>query len=790
MQLMNETFRAHLDDFVIVFLDDILIFSKTEEEHERHLKMVLNILRQNKLYAKASKCEFWKQEIGFLGHVITPNGIKMEPGKVTAIQTWPQPDNIHELRSFLGLAGYYRRFVKGFSTIAKPLTQLLQKDIAYKWTHAQNKAFQELKTAVSEAPVLIIPDPTLPYTVVSDASGFAVGAALCQDHGKGLQPCAYLSRTMNTAERNYPVHEQELLAIVTALREWRHYLLGNKFTIYTDHRSLKYISTQPSLSPRQTRWSEFLQQFDFEIVYRPGKENTVADALSRRPDLKLHGITSIDVDTSILDEIRQAYQEDKVTKSIITNGHEQFAVKDGWIYKNGCLYVPNNSSIRTRLLTEEHDTAINGHLGEYKTFERMQRRYYWPNLRRSVREYCRTCVSCQQNKTNSQFPAGLLQPLEIPDERWHTVTMDLITQLPTTSKGNDAIAVFVDKLTKMNHFVAIKTKISAPELARVFFDTVVRLHGVPKRIISDRDPRFTSDFWRSLWSLLGTTLAMSTAYHPQTDGQTERANRTLETILRHYVSFHQDDWDEHLTAAEIAINNSAAEATGFSPYFLNYGAHPPLPFDNIVPTSRNDTVAKTIDTFQRNLQITKERIRQAQAQQQVAANRRRRDVTFKEGEEVYLSTRNLRFKEGAIKLHQKFVGPYRISKVVSPTSYKLDLPPDWKKIHPVFHVSLLKRHLESDEFIDRPNLSHPEPLIEAPDGEYIPEKILAQRFAVMSKDSTFEYLVKWKGYDDSENTWEPEASFVDEDGTVTAVFQDWLRQNRARNRAQRTSPSS
>src|SRR6202051_3891419 len=268
MHLMQQTFREHLDDSVIVFIDDVLVYSKTKHEHEQHLRTVLQVLRDKQLYAKLSKCEFFQTEIGFLGHVINQYGIKMESSKVNAVTSWPPPKNIHELRSFLGLAGYYRRFVKDFSMIASPLSVLLHKDTKYEWGAGQEQAYTELKQAVSTAPILIIPDPHLPYTVVTDASGYAIGAALCQDHGNGLQPCAFLSRKMNDHERNYAVHEQELLAIVHALREWRHYLLGNRITIITDHRSLQYLSTQDKLSARQTRWSEFLQQFDYDIKYR------------------------------------------------------------------------------------------------------------------------------------------------------------------------------------------------------------------------------------------------------------------------------------------------------------------------------------------------------------------------------------------------------------------------------------------------------------------------------------------------------------------------------------------
>jgi hypothetical protein len=600
---------------------------------------------------------------------------------------------------------------------------------------------------------------------------------------------------MAPAERNYPVHEQELLAVMHALREWRHYLHGTKFKVVTDHRSLQYLQTQPHLSTRQVRWSEFLQQFDYEISYRPGKENILADALSRRPDHKLTAVReSIPiVDHTILDEIKRCYQTDPVTRNILQHGHQKFAVKDGLIYNQKRIWVPHDNSLRTRLLTEQHDTPTSGHLGEYKTLERLQRHFYWPDMRRMIRHYVRTCVSCQQSKATNQLPAGLLQSLEIPAQQWECVTQDLITGLPTTKRGNDTIVVWVDKLTKMMHATAASTAeggTKAPSMARLFFDNVVRLHGVPKKIVSDRDKRFDSNFWRCLWQMLGTKLAMSTAYHPQTDGQTERMNRTLEDILRHYVGFHHDDWDDHLTAAEIAINNSVAQSTGFSPYFLNYGRHPLFPMTSILPSTPNETVAQTIRHMHDNIELAKDSIAQSQSRQQQFANLRRRDVVFQVGEEVYLSTRNLPLREGVVKFTGKYTGPFKIIKVITPVAYKLAIPQDWKdnRLHDVFHISLLKRHIEASEFESRPNDSHPEPLIDPPpEGEYYPERILRQRLSINHPESTYEYLVKWNDCDDSENTWEPIQSFQDDNGDKSQVLIEWEKAHPHENEAEQAT---
>src|SRR6266403_5338385 len=683
MNLMQSVFSKYLDEFVIIFLDDILVYSKSFDEHLKHLECVLQTLRQHKLYAKISKCEFSKNELSFLGHVINSDGIKMEPSKVDAVVKWPQPKNIHDIRAFLGLAGYYRRFVKDFSKLASPLTNLLHKDIPLKWTKKQEAAFTELKQAVSTAPVLIVPDPNQPYVVVTDASGFAIGAALCQDHGNGQQPCAYISRKMNNHEVNYPVHEQELLAIIHALREWRHYLHGSQFTVVTDHRSLQYLQTQPHLSARQVRWSEFLQQFDFVVTYQAGKENHVADALSRRPDHQLSALSesTLTLSNSLQNEIKEAYQPDPITKLLITKKTNPKIKYDiDMIYKHDSrVYVPNYNDMHSKIIKEAHDAPTSGHMGEWKTLARIATGFYWPNMRKSVHEYINKCESCQRNKSTNQLPQGLLQSLEVPDTRWQTVTMDFITKLPTTDAGNDTIVVFVDKFSKMVHYVATREQGLTPDVvASMFFNTVVKHHGVPRSIVSDRDTRFTSRFWTSLMTTMGVQLKMSTSHHPQTDGQTERANRVLEDILRHYVSKNQNDWDLHLSAAEIAVNSSMQASTNFTPYYLNYGYEPTFNIDATTLSIRNESAAQMLLTLQRDLEIARHNMLEARDRQTYYANKQRREFIFKEGEEVLLSTKYLSLKPGiSHKLSARYTGPFKIIQVVSPVAYKLQLPDDW-----------------------------------------------------------------------------------------------------------------
>ncbi|KAJ6811857.1 uncharacterized protein M6B38_151055 [Iris pallida] len=280
MDLMNRVFYQYLDKFVIVFIDDIFIYSKNEEEHEKHLRIVLQTLREEQLYVKLSKCEFWLDQIPFLGHIISEEGISVDPKEVDAVKSWPTPKSVAEIRSFLGLAGYYRRFVEIFSRIAEPLIRLTRKEKKFNWTEQCQRAFDELKERLISAPVLALPSGLGGYEIYSDASGKGLGCVLMQ-HGRVI---AYTSRQLKIHERNYPTHDLELAAVVFTLKLWRHYLCGEKIKIYTDHKSLKYVFTQKKINMRQRRWLELLKDFDMELEYHPGKANKVADALSRRPE--------------------------------------------------------------------------------------------------------------------------------------------------------------------------------------------------------------------------------------------------------------------------------------------------------------------------------------------------------------------------------------------------------------------------------------------------------------------------------------------------------------------------
>lgn len=859
MHLMHQVFRPLLDKFVLVFLDDILIYSRSTEEHERNVREVMELLRKHKLYAKASKCELFKTKVEFLGHMVDEKGIHMMEDKVRAMQEWPPPKSVAELQSFLGAIGYYRKFVRMFSDKAAPLTKLLQKGQPFVWAGEQEQAFQSLKEAVSSKPVLILPNPSLPYVITTDASGFAVGGTLSQDQGEGLQPIAYLSKKMLPAELNYPTHEQELLAIIVALKAWRHYVAGSPFYVVTDHQPLRYLQTQPHLSARQVRWMEFLAQFDFTIGYQLGKLNVVADGLSRRPDHKdgssatsssssssggrrsgggseeaerevllvadliptimdgsrftwrnrraaeweddeekklLLNATQITIESSLLQAVRKAYEEDEWSRNIIADcsGSEKasgkYMVRDGVLLDaGGRVVVPVKAlELKKKILEECHDLPLGSHFGVSKTLAQVRKRFTWENISREVREYVTSCPSCQRNKSSTQRPIGLLHPLPVPERAWHTVTMDLITSLPRTRRGCDAIIVVVDKLTKWSIYIPTTTDVDAPSVAQLFFQHVVRQRGLPSMIISDRDPRFTSLFWKALWQQLGTRLHMSTAFHPQTDGQTERQNRTLEESLRAYVNIKQDDWDEHLICAELAYNCAVHSSTGYSPYYLNFGQEPHLPLDLAVQpaqVSNHATAANRIEELHRAVEEAKSALVRAQQRQAAYANEDRREKVFQVGERVLLSSENLQLKdkEQTKKLLGKYIGPFPIVRVVSPVAYELSLPPTMRRLHPVFHVSKLKEYRDAagtqhpqrtgSEHTDRPP---PEFVHEDGTEEYEVERIVAERQRRRGRGGRLhtEYLIKWKGYPEWEMTWEPSQNLEGAQDEIKA-FQSRMR---------------
>jgi hypothetical protein len=764
MRLMNDTLMPYLDQFVIVYLDDICIYSKTPQEHLEHVRKVLTLLRQEKLIGKLSKCEFGISSMDFLGHIVSDQGIATDPEKIKSVQSWPTPQNATDVMRFLGLANFYRRFVRDFSKIAAPLTALTG-NVPFVWSPAAATAFQSLKTALTTAPILVLPDTSKPFILECDASKFAIGQVLCQGEGRDRRVIAYESRKMIPAEINYPVHDQELLSVVHGLRKWRHYLHGGKVRVITDNWATKFLLTKPELNKRQAGWLDFIQEFNLEIIYRPGKDNTVADALSRRPDYTINAVYTVSPPISLLPAVQVASKKDeqysRLLHQVQSDSRTDFKIRDGLLYKEDNpspprLYIPD-CSLRTDLLKEAHDSSTSGHLGRDKTYELLSRTFYWPRMRKIVEEYVRSCPSCQVSKPSQRLPIGLLQPLDVPLRPWESVSVDFITHLPKTKLGHTSICVFVDRLTKMIIVEPTTDKVTAAEVATLYFRAVFRHHGIPTSLISDRDPKFTSEFWIELQRALQTHLNMSSSGHAQTDGQTERANRTLIEMLRAYIGPHNDDWDQHLVAAEFAYNNSVNASTGYTPFFLNYGQHPHTPLSLSVPPleSLSNPVARFLSEIREHLSKARSAILKAQEVQAKYANEKRRDVSFKPGDLVLLSSKRLKIalaENAKEKFQPRYYGPYKVLKVVTPVTYKLDLPPTLK-IRPVINAKYLKEYVDGAEtFPDRPEYKPPPP----PDIIKDQEHFLVEAFRGHSgTGSRLRLLVKWKGYPESENKYRP-----------------------------------
>ena len=755
--VMNDTFRDYLGDFVLIYLDDILVYSKTPADHLVHLQKVLQRLRDAKLFASKKKCDFGKTHLNFLGHVIGADGIRVDPKKTEVVQQWPQPKDIGNLRSFLGLSNYFRRFIRQYSTMTAPLTNLLKKGAQMAdWDEKCDKAFSDIKHALVSAPVLATPDFTKPDTfeVHTDASIEGLGAALIQ----ASRPVAYMSRKLNPAERNYTTTEQECLAVIEALREWRCYLEGARFTVFTDHQPLTYMDTKAMLSRRQIRWSEELQRFTFDWRFTKGADNQVADALSRVPALMAAQKTrSIKVAmtpaqqvtmTPLLQNIKLAYATDAWFAS--TNNTKALVKKADLWWCNGKLAVPDNEELKQHILNEAHDAPYSAHVGFTKTLHNIRRYYWWPRMHTQIKKYVQTCDSCQRMKASNQKPAGALQPLSIPERNWESVSLDLITDLPRTARGHDSIIVFVDRLSKMTHFAPCTKTVSASELAMIFGRDVVRLHGFQKSLVLDRDPRFTSQFFSDLCKLFGTQLRMSTAFHPQTDGQTERMNRTLEDALRHYVSPTQTDWDLYLAPMEFAINNAVQDSTKQTPFMLNYGFDPytPLSLDISVKSASAQNVSSAL---QEKLKEAKLAIKAAQDRQKAQADKKRTFAMYNTGDLVMLNTKNFKFKTtGVRKLMPRWCGPFTVKEAVGLVAYRLDLPANLK-MHNVFHISLLKQYHK-----DARTVLPPPPELINDSLEYDVETVMDHRERKEGRKTVKDYLIKWKGYNPEHNTWEPE----------------------------------
>ena len=684
--LMNQIFQPYLRKFVLVFFDDILIYSSDDQLHEEHLVLVFSILQDNRLHVNVAKCQLGQERLEYLGHWISAEGVSTDEVKVRSILTWPRPQSVKVVRSFLGMAGYYRKFVRNYALIAKPLFHLT-KGNQIAWTAATEDSFNRLKHALAATPVLALPDFSNSFVVETDASNQGIGAVLVQQG----RPIAYYSHGLPRTKIPKSAYEIELFAVVMAVQKWKHYLIHKPFIIRSDQMSLKYLWEQKEIPIQYAKWLVKLMGFQFTVEYRAGRTNKVADALSRvtyKDDALLQDISVLF--SPDVEPIRQEVLQDPVLLKIIhqleanPTTSSPFTFNQNQLLYKGRLVIPRKSTFINIVLSDFHNSPVGAHAGYLKTYKRIAAQFYWTGMKKDIKRHVSDCQVCQLNKTNSLAPAGLLQPLPIPENIWEDITMDFIEALPR-SEGYDTIWVIVDRLSKYSHFIPLKHPFNAQGLARLFVKEVIRLHGIPKSIVSDRGKTFMGHFWQEIHKLQGTKLNFTSAYHPESDGQTEVVNKRLGNYLRCFSSTKPSSWSSWLPWAEFCYNTSYHVSIHTTPFKVVYGRDPPTVCRYGHPKSPVDDIDRYLQERDQVLTLLKEQLSNTQAIMKTAKDARRRDVSFKEGDLVYLKLRPYRMralsKRFNEKLAPKYFGPYPIIKQINAVAYKLALPTDCR-IHP------------------------------------------------------------------------------------------------------------
>ena len=760
--LVNDILRDVINKYAVVFLDDILVYSPSMEEHIVHVRSILQRLLKNKLFVKAEKCDFHTTSVEFLGHIVERGSVKADPKKIQAVVDWERPTTRTQLRRFLGFSNFYRKFIKNFSLVAAPLNALTSPSTPFLWSPAADHAFETLKRLFTSAPVLTMPDPTKQFVLEVDASETGIGAVLSQraNTDDQLHPCAFFSRKLSPAERNYDVGNRELLAIHDALKEWRHWLEGSSqpFVVMSDHKNLTYLRSAKRLSPRQSRWALFFTRFNFTISYKPGHLNVRADALSRRfcdpsepaiepepvlPSSHFLGVVTWEIES----EVTQALESEPGP-----GGNPP-----------GTLFVP--AHLRAKVLSWGHTHKLAGHPGATRTVEFIRRRFWWPGLDEDAKTFVAACDICARNKNLHRAPAGLLHPLAIPDRPWSHISMDFVTGLPP-SDGNDTILTIVDRFSKAVHYVPLPKLPSAAEMADLLTVHVVRLHGIPSDIVSDRGPQFTSKVWQAFCRGIGATVSLTSGYHPQSNGQAERANQTLEDTLRCYCARNPSSWSRCLPWVEYAHNTLVSTSSGYSPFETSLGYNPPL-FPAQTPDEPASSPEDHVARCRRVWEKTRANLLKARERATRSANRRRTPApTYAPGQKVYLRAKNLPVPGVSRKLAPRFIGPFPIVSVISPVSVKLSLPPSMR-VHPVFHVSQVKPVIHSPHA--DPELAPPPPrVLEDGDLAWDINKVLDVR----RYGRGYQYLVDWVGYRPEDRSWVPRSYFSDD-----SVLADFYRDN-------------
>ncbi|UYV65696.1 hypothetical protein LAZ67_3005170, partial [Cordylochernes scorpioides] len=691
----------------VCYLDDVIIYSSDFSTHLKRIEAVLKCFREANLKLNNKKCQFAFEELEILGHITNQHGIKPAEHNIKAIRDFPRPKKIKEVQSFLGMCSYYRKFIKGFSKIADPLTSLIKKNVPFTWTENQEKAFQTLKVALINPPILGHFDPNAITYIHTDASNIGLGATLVQKFGDKEKVISYLSRTLSKPEQNYSTTEKECLAVVWSMSKLRPYLYGRHFKIVTDHHALCWLKNLKDPTGRLARWALKIQEYNFEIIHKSGKKHLDADGLSRGPlpenewdedyeRLFLNQI--IDEKDDFIENIKENLSGNK--RSITQNFKEE----------NGCLYKKNPNpegrawllvvpkKRRKEVMSEYHNHMLNGHLGVARTTYRLKNKYYWPSMLKDVSEFVKTCHLCQSRKGSNHLPSGLLQPIPPANYPFERIGIDFVGPLPSTKRRRKWIIVLTDYYTKYAETKAV-SEATVKEVSTFLIEHIILRHGAPRFLISDRGSQFTSNLMKEVMKMCKVKHCFTTSYHPQTNGLTERLNRTLINMISMYVNTDQKNWDEILPFITHAYNTTIQETTGYSPFFLLFGREPmSLLDDENIPTDSNmddydEYIENYLDKIARTRQVVINNTEKTQERMKRNYDKKHNEKIYEPGHLVAVWT-PVRKIGKCEKLLRKYFGPYRILKKLSNVNYLIE-PKDNPGQDPlIVHVSRLKPYFE------------------------------------------------------------------------------------------------
>ena len=676
----------------LVFLDDVLIFSSTFDEHLTRLENVLKRLSEAGLTVKPAKVFISLPGVRYLGHFVDDAGVQMQADKIEAVVKFREPKSVSEVRSFLGLSGYYRRFIKNFAALSEPLSRLTRKDIEFKWTILQQAAFNFLKRELLSFPVLCHYDSKLPIELHVDACGMGLGAVIGHRINNVFHPIHYISRLLSDSEKRYSTTDQEALCISYAVDKFKRYLIGNPFVIFTDHKALTWMQSKTKLPDRLHRFSLELQAFDYRVEYKPGKLNVDADVLSRNPisppeDTEnrspIHAM-AVTVRKNFewpdaKGKVRKEQENDKLFGTIIKKlespddckERKKFFIEDGMLYrrkkrKTGekiTLCIPK--CLQEDVMYHIHDDITGGHLGVVKMLDKLRDRFYFPKMETFVRRYIASCNSCAYRKKERMKPVGLLKSIEV-GQPFDLCAIDIWESPVRADSGNKYVIVATDYLTRYVEIKAVPNG-SAEEVADFVINTIIATHGPPSKLLTDRGKVFQSRVLQAIYDMMTIQKIWTTAYKPSTDGLVEQYNHTLAEMLSHYVSIGMQDWDKWISLLKFAYNTTRCSSHGYTPFFLRYGHEARLPLDVTldIPTYAHPDKHKNEHEYIINLmaslndarECARNAIKKAQETMAKYHNKKRREKEFKVGDLV------LQYEHRSNKLSHKFSGPYKITKV-------------------------------------------------------------------------------------------------------------------------------